>query len=113
MMDPKTEKRNLRLGENSVEVQGAGTRKQVQGGTPPPESPEVGVAQSCPTPYDPMNCSPPGSSVHGILQERHCSGLPFPSPGSLPNLGIKPGPLELQEDSLPPDPPGSSPEEPF
>ena len=41
MMDPKTEKRNLRLGENSVEVQGAGTRKQVQGETPPPESPEV------------------------------------------------------------------------
>ena len=28
------------------------------------------VAQSCPTPCDPMNCSPPGSSVHGILQAR-------------------------------------------
>ena len=26
------------------------------------------VAQSCPTLYDPMNCSPPGSSVHGIFQ---------------------------------------------
>ena len=24
--------------------------------------------QSCPTPHDPMDCSPPGSSVHGILQ---------------------------------------------
>ena len=27
-------------------------------------------AQSCPTLCDPMNCSPPGSSVHGILQAR-------------------------------------------
>ena len=26
------------------------------------------VAQSCPTPSDPMDCSPPGSSVHGIFQ---------------------------------------------
>ena len=25
---------------------------------------------SCPTPYDPVNCSPPDSSVHGILQAR-------------------------------------------
>ena len=28
------------------------------------------VVQSCPTIWEPMNCSPPGSSVHGILQER-------------------------------------------
>ena len=28
------------------------------------------VAQSCPTPSDPMDCSPPGSSVHGIFQPR-------------------------------------------
>ena len=28
------------------------------------------VAQSCPTFSDPMDCSPPGSSVHGILQAR-------------------------------------------
>ena len=30
---------------------------------------ESEVAQSCPTPSDPMDCSPPGSSVHGILQD--------------------------------------------
>ena len=37
-----------------------------------PISPGVlcSVAQSCPTLYDPMDCSPPGSSVHGILQAR-------------------------------------------
>ena len=28
------------------------------------------VAQSCPTLRDPMDCSPPGSSVHGIFQAR-------------------------------------------
>ena len=31
---------------------------------------EKEVAQSCPTLRDPMDCSPPGSSVHGILQAR-------------------------------------------
>ena len=28
------------------------------------------IAQACPTLCDPMNCSPPGSSLHGILQAR-------------------------------------------
>ena len=28
------------------------------------------VSQSCPTLCDPVDCSPPGSSVHGILQAR-------------------------------------------
>ena len=37
-----------------------------------------------------MNCSPPGSSVHGISQARNWSGLPFPPPGDLPDPGIKP-----------------------
>ena len=27
-------------------------------------------AQSCPTPHNPMDCSPPGSSIHGIFQAR-------------------------------------------
>ena len=31
---------------------------------------ESEVTQSCPTPSDPMDCSPPGSSVHGIFQAR-------------------------------------------
>ena len=31
---------------------------------------EIEVAQSCPTLSDPMNWSPPGSSVHGICQAR-------------------------------------------
>ena len=35
--------------------------------------------QSCPTLCDPMDCSPPGSSVHGFSRQEHWSGLPFPS----------------------------------
>ena len=31
---------------------------------------ESEVVQSCPTLSDPMDCSPPGSSVHGIFQAR-------------------------------------------
>ena len=31
---------------------------------------ESEVAQSCPTLCDPMDCGPPGSSVHGIFQAR-------------------------------------------
>ena len=47
-------------------------------------------AQSCPTLCHPMDYSPAGSSVHGILQQEHWSGLSFPSPGDLPDLGIEP-----------------------
>ena len=36
--------------------------------------------QSCPTLCDPIDGSPPGSSVPGILQARIWSGLPSPSP---------------------------------
>ena len=47
-------------------------------------------AQSCPTLSNPMDCSLPGSSVHGILQKEYWSGLPFPSPGDHPDPGIEP-----------------------
>ena len=47
-------------------------------------------AQSCPTRYDPMAGSPPGSSVHGIPQQEYWSGLACPPPGNLPDPGIKP-----------------------
>ena len=36
-------------------------------------------AQSCPTLYDPMDCSTPGSSVHGILQARILELVAMPS----------------------------------
>ena len=37
------------------------------------------VAQSCPILCDPMDCSPPGSSVHGILQARTLEWVAMPS----------------------------------
>ena len=40
---------------------------------------KVLVAQSCPTLCDPMVCSPPGSSVHGILQARILEWVAMPS----------------------------------
>ena len=49
------------------------------------------VDQLCPTLCEPMDCSQPGSSVHGIFFRQECwNGLPFPPPGDLPNPGIKP-----------------------
>jgi len=44
-------------------------------------------------------------------KQEYWSGLPFPSPGDLPDSGIKPAslaPPALQVDSLPSDPPGKS-----
>ena len=48
------------------------------------------VTQLCPALCDAMDCNPPGSSVHGILQQECWSGLPFPSPGDLPDPGVDP-----------------------
>ena len=42
---------------------------------------ESEVAQSCPTLCDPMDCSLPGSSVHGILQVRILGWLVMASSG--------------------------------
>ena len=112
------------------------------------------LLQSCPTLCDPIDGSPPGYPIPGILQARtlewvaisssnawkwkvkvkslsrvrllatpwtaayqappsmgfsrqdYWSGVPFPSPGDLPNPGIKPRFPALQEDSLPSEPPG-------
>ena len=41
---------------------------------------ESEVAQLCPTLSNPMDCSPPGSSVHGIFQARGLEWVPLPSP---------------------------------
>ena len=60
---------------------------------------------SCEVPlYDPMDCSPPGSSVHEILQARIQGGLLCLLPDSLPNLlteSLFPASSALQVDSLP------------
>ena len=45
----------------------------------PTYSEKLKVAQLCLTPCDPMNCNPPGSSVHGILQARTLEWAAVPS----------------------------------
>ena len=58
------------------------------------------VAKSCLILCDPMDSSLPGSSVHGIFQEKYWNGLPFSSAGYLLNPGIEPRSPALQADSL-------------
>ena len=53
-----------------------------------------------------MDCSPPVSSVMGFSRQEYWSGLPFPSPGDVPDPGIEPGSLVLQADALLSEPPG-------
>ena len=48
------------------------------------------LTQLCLTHCDPKDCSPPGSSVHGILQARTLEWLPFHSPVDPPDPGIEP-----------------------
>ena len=50
---------------------------------------------------NPMDCSLPGSSVHGILQARILEWVAFHSPGDLSDPGIEPGSPSLHADSLP------------
>ena len=64
------------------------------------------VTQSCLTLCDPMDCSPPGSSVRGILQATTLEWVVIPSPGDLPDPRIEPGSPALQADSLASEPPG-------
>ena len=47
------------------------------------------VSQSYPTLFDPMDYSPPGSSVYGVFQARILEWLPFPSLGDLFNPEIE------------------------
>ena len=64
------------------------------------------VVKSYPTLFNPMDCSPPGSSVHGSSGKNTGSGLSFPSPGDLSNLGIELKSPTLRADSLPSEPLG-------
>ena len=49
------------------------------------------VAQSCPTLFDPMDCSLPDSLVHGILQTRILEGCRALLQGIFPTQGWNPG----------------------
>ena len=49
------------------------------------------------------NQAPPSM---GFSRQEYCSGLPFPSPGDLPDPGMEPRSLALQADALTSEPPG-------
>ena len=55
------------------------------------------------TPWTVAYQAPPSM---GFSRQEYWNGLPFPSPGDLPNPGIEPGSPALQADSLPSEPPG-------
>ena len=57
------------------------------------------------TPWTVAYHTPPSM---GFSKQEYWSGLPFPSPGDLPNPGIEPGSPVLQADALPSEPPGKS-----
>ena len=48
-----------------------------------------------------MDCSPPDPLSMEFSRQQYWSGLPFPSPGDLPNAGVNPGSPASQADSLP------------
>ena len=64
------------------------------------------VAQSCLILGAPMDYSPPGSFVHGILQARILEWVTLSFSRDLPEPGIELRSLALQADSLPSEPPG-------
>ena len=63
------------------------------------------VTQSCPTLCNPVDCSSPDSSVHGILQARILEWVAIPFSRGLPKQGIKPGSPALHADFLSSEPP--------
>ena len=66
------------------------------------------VAKSRGTLCNSMDCGPPGSSVHGFSRQEYWSGLPFPSPGDLPDPGIEPSAPALEDGFFTTEPPGKS-----
>ena len=64
------------------------------------------LRHSCLTLCDPVDCSPEAPLSIRFPRQEYWSGLPFPSPGDLPNPGIKTKSPGLQANSLPTEPPG-------
>ena len=64
------------------------------------------VARSCPTLCNPMDCVAHQAPLSiEFSRQEYWSGLPFPSPGDLPEPVIRPGSPTLLADSLPSEPP--------
>ena len=63
------------------------------------------VTELCPTLCYLVECSLQSSQPMEFSREKYWNGLPFPSPGDLPDLGFEPRSPALQADSLPSQPP--------
>ena len=59
------------------------------------------VTKLCPILCDPMDLARQAPLSMGFSRQEYWSGLPFPSPGDLPDPGIEPTSLVWQADSLP------------
>ena len=59
------------------------------------------VTESCPTLMTLWTIDYQGPLSMGFVRQEYWSGLPFPSPGDLPDPGIKPRSPTLQADTLP------------
>ena len=59
------------------------------------------VAKLCPTLAIPWTVARQAPLSMGFSRQEYWSGLPFPSPGDLPDPGIKPGSPALQADDFP------------
>ena len=57
------------------------------------------IAKLCPTLCDPMDCSPPGSSLHGILQARILEWVAISFFTGSPSPGMEPTSPDWQVDS--------------
>ena len=69
---------------------------------------KVLVTQSCPTLRPPRTVAYQAPLSMDFSRQEYWSGLPFPSPGDLPDPGIETGSPALQADALPSEPPGKS-----
>ena len=59
------------------------------------------VAQSCPALCNPMTVTYQAPLSMEFSRQEYWSGLPFPSPGDLPDPGIEPRSPAMQADALP------------
>ena len=69
---------------------------------------ESEVAQLCPVLATSGTVAYQAPLSMEFSRQEYWNGLPFPSPGDLPDLGVEPGSPALQADALPSEPPRKS-----
>ena len=99
--------------QSRMAIKNHNTERKVKTHTDKPGSPhqsesesESEVTQSYLTVCDPWTVAHQAFPSMGFSRQEYWSGLPFPSPGDIPNSGTEPRSLVLQADSLLSEPPG-------